>query len=344
MNGEEQSMKMTMRLGAQSYDIILKRGALRHVGKLANLQRKVLIVTDENVPKPYAETILAQCGEGYVLRLAPGEETKSFAGLECVCAALLAHGFTRHDAVLALGGGVIGDLAGYAAASYMRGISFINVPTTTLSQIDSSIGGKTAINLAGTKNIVGAFYQPELVVIDPDTLASLTRRHFINGLAEAVKAGMIADPALFALFETEDVDAHLEEILQRSLLVKKRIVEQDEREENVRALLNFGHTIGHAIESAGGLSGLYHGECVALGMLPMTMSAPLRRRLRAVLKRLGLPASIRYNGDEIYSFLAHDKKAVGADIKLVQVHELGAARINRVPMTDLRAMIKEGIV
>ncbi|MEF9975579.1 MAG: 3-dehydroquinate synthase [Oscillospiraceae bacterium] len=343
MNTGNVSMKLTMRLGVQSYDIIIKRGALSHVGSLGNLNRKVLIVTDVNVPEAYAKTVKKQCKDGYVLRLAAGEETKSFAGLECICKALLDLGFTRSDAVLALGGGVIGDLAGFAAASYMRGISFFNVPTTTLSQIDSSIGGKTAINLEGTKNIVGAFYQPELVVIDPDTLKSLPRRHFINGLAEAVKAGLIADEELFRIFEYEDIDENLEEILRRSLMVKKNIVEVDEREQGLRAVLNFGHTIGHAIESANGLSGLYHGECVALGMLPMTKTPSVRARLRNVLKRIGLPSRISYNGDEIYSYLTHDKKADGADIKIVQLYDVCDARINKVPIEDLRGIIKEGV-
>ena len=145
----------------------------------------------------------------------------------------------------------------------VRGVTFINCPTTTLSQIDSSIGGKTAINLAGTKNTVGAFYQHSLVVADPDTLKSLPERHFINGLAEAVKAGLIADEGLFELFETEDAHEKIEEIVYRSLVMKKNVVERDEREAGLRATLNFGHTLGHAIESANHLGGLYHGECGA---------------------------------------------------------------------------------
>lgn len=176
--------------------------------------------------------------------------------------------YPRRRGVGCLAGGVVGDLAGFAAAQLYAGRYVHQRPTTTLSQIDSSIGGKTAINLAGTKNTVGAFYQPSLVVADPDTLKSLPERHFINGLAEAVKAGLIADEGLFELFETEDAHEKIEEIVYRSLVMKKNVVERDEREAGLRATLNFGHTLGHAIESANHLGGLYHGECVALGMLP----------------------------------------------------------------------------
>ena len=311
-------MKLTMRLGVRSYDIIIKQGGLSRVGQLINLNRRVLVVSDTGVPEAYLKTVLAQCREGVPVVLPQGEGTKSLECFGQLLTVMLEHGFTRGDAVLALGGGVVGDLAGFAAASYMRGVTFINCPTTTLSQIDSSIGGKTAINLAGTKNTVGAFYQPSLVVADPDTLKSLPERHFINGLAEAVKAGLIADEGLFELFETEDAHEKIEEIVYRSLVMKKNVVERDEREAGLRATLNFGHTLGHAIESANHLGGLYHGECVALGMLPMIDDKALRKRTIALYKKLGLPGSIQYDGDEIFRFATHDKKASGGGEGLIK--------------------------
>lgn len=338
-------MKLTMRLGPRSYDIILRRGALGRVGQLVNLDRSVLVVTDTGVPQQYLSTVLAQCAHGVPVVLEQGEETKSFATIERLCTVMLEHGFSRADAVLALGGGVVGDAAGFAAACYMRGIDFINCPTTSLAQVDSSIGGKTAVNLAGTKNIVGAFYQPRLVVADPDTLSTLPPRHVSNGLAEAVKAGLIGDAALFELFEKGNIEQDIEEILYRSLMVKKTIVEQDEHEHGCRAALNFGHTIGHAIEASRGLARhqLFHGECVALGMLPMLESRALRTRVRAVYKALGLPVRIRYDGDEIYSHLVHDKKAAAGAITLVKVKQAGSYRLEKVPLQQLRAMIGEGI-
>ena len=321
-------MKLTMRLGPRSYDIILRRGALGRVGQLVNLSRKVLVVTDSGVPQQYLSTVLAQCPQGVPVVLEQGEGSKSLAVTERLCAAMLQHGFARTDAVLALGGGVVGDAAGFAAACYMRGIDFINCPTTTLAQVDSSIGGKTAVNLAGTKNIVGAFHQPCLVVADPDTLATLPPRHVANGLAEAVKTGLIGDAALFELFEKDAAQQSLEEILYRSL-----------------AALNFGHTIGHAIEASRGLARrqLYHGECVALGTLPMLESPAVRARVRRVYRALGLPVRIRYDGDEIYSHLVHDKKAANGAITLVKVKQPGSYRLEKVPVEALRAVIGEGI-
>ncbi len=337
-------MKLTMRLGARSYDIIIKRGVLARVGQLINLSRRVLVVSDEGVPQKYRDTILAQCGRGVSVVLPQGEGTKSIACFERLLNAMLENDFTRADAVLALGGGVVGDLAGFAAACYMRGVAFINCPTTTLSQIDSSIGGKTAVNLGGAKNTVGAFYQPGLVAIDPDTLATLPERHFVNGLAEAVKAGVIADPALFSLFENGSVRDDLEEIITRSLAVKKNIVEQDEREKGLRATLNFGHTIGHAIESVNGLGGLYHGECVALGMLPMTLQPSARRRLRDVYRKLGLPTHIRYSGAAVCDFIRHDKKMGGNGvITVVRAPKIGEARLDQLTLEELRAIVGEGI-
>ncbi len=338
-------MKLTMRLGPRSYDIILSRGALGRLGKLANLMnRRVLVVTDDGVPARYADAVLAQCtGGGVKLVLPQGEATKSLESFAVILKKLLAEGFTRQDAVVAVGGGVVGDLAGFAAACYMRGIAFINCPTTTLSQIDSSIGGKTAVDLDGTKNIVGAFYQPEIVVIDPDTLETLPRRHFVNGMAEAVKAGLIGDKHLFELFETEDPGEAVEEILCRALVVKKNIVEQDEREKSLRAALNFGHTIGHAIESAQGLNGLYHGECVALGMLPMTEDPTLKKRMLAVYRKLGLPARTEYDPARVMEYLRHDKKAAsGGRITVVRVPELGSFRLDKVPLEELEAIVNEG--
>ena len=337
-------MKLTMRLGVRSYDIIVKRGVLKSVGQLVNLNRRVLVVSDTGVPKKYMKTILAQCKQGVPVVVPQGEGSKSLARFGEVLGVMLEHGFTRGDAVLALGGGVAGDLAGFAAASYMRGVSFINCPTTTLSQIDSSIGGKTAVNLGGAKNIVGAFYQPALVAADPDTLKTLPERHFVNGLAEAVKAGLIADEQLFELFETEDVRENIEEILYRSLVMKKNVVEQDERESGVRAVLNFGHTLGHAIESANHLGDLYHGECVALGMLPMIEQSSLRRRTRAVYKKLGLPSRIRYDGDAICELIRHDKKlAADGTVTVVRVPKLGEVRLDKLTMEQLRAIVREGV-
>ena len=279
--------KLTMNLGERSYDIILKNGALENLYQFARLDRKVAVVTDSGVPAEYAQRVADQCRESTIITVPQGEASKSFKILETVLRQMLEFNMGRGDLVVAVGGGVVGDLAGFAAAIYMRGIDFINCPTTTLSMIDSSIGGKTAVDLGDTKNIVGAFWQPKLVIVDPATLSTLPRRHYINGLAEAVKAGLLADPELFAIFEKGDIDTQISEIIYRSLRFKKNVVEQDETERGMRKALNFGHTIGHGIEAVKGIKGrrtvgLFHGECVALGMLPMIESKALQKRVRAV--------------------------------------------------------------
>lgn len=338
-------MKMTMNLGTRSYDIILKRGCLSNLHQFADLtHRRVFVLTDSGVPAEYAKTVADQCANGTVYTIPQGEGSKCLKVYGQVLNAMLEFGMDRRDLLVAVGGGVVGDLGGFCAASYMRGIDFVNCPTTTLAQIDSSIGGKTAIDLGSAKNIVGAFWQPQVVLVDPDTLATLPRRQYINGLAEAVKAGLIADPELFGIFENGDVDKEIETIIYRSLLVKKKIVEQDERESGARKALNFGHTIGHGIEAVKGVrgrrtNGLYHGECVALGMLPMIEDKSLQKRTRAVLRKLGLPVRTGVDKHKVLEYMRHDKKSGGKSITVIRVPGLGCWRADTLPMTQLPALL-----
>ena len=338
-------MKMTMNLGTRSYDIILKRGCLSNLHQFTDLtHRRVFVLTDSGVPAQYARTVADQCENGTVYTIPQGEGSKCLKVYGQVLTAMLEFGMDRKDLLVAVGGGVVGDLGGFCAASYMRGIDFVNCPTTTLSQIDSSIGGKTAIDLGSAKNIVGAFWQPQVVLVDPDTLTTLPRRQYINGLAEAVKAGLIADPELFDVFEHGDVDKDIDTIIYRSLLVKKKIVEQDERESGARKALNFGHTIGHGIEAVKGVrgrrtNGLYHGECVALGMLPMIEDRSLQKRTRAVLRKLGLPVRTGVDKHKVLEYMRHDKKSGGKSITVIRVPGLGCWRADTLPMTQLPALL-----
>ena len=327
-------MTLRMNLGARSYDISLARGCLSRAGETLSLNRKVLIVTDEGVPAEYAAAVAAQCASPLVVTLPQGEGSKSLAALETLLTAMLDAGFTRGDCVCAVGGGVPGDLAGFAAASYMRGIDFYNIPTTLLSQVDSSIGGKTAVNLGGVKNIVGAFWQPKAVLIDPDTLRTLSPRTLACGMAEAVKTALIGDAALFALLEAGEADTQT--VIARSLAVKKAVVEADEHESGARKALNFGHSIGHAIEA---VTGLPHGECVALGMLPMCAPA-VRARLAPVLERLGLPTSVRADPEAVYAEMLHDKKMADGAITAVFVETPGQSEMRRMPPEALRSGIE----
>ncbi len=338
-------MKLTMNLGARSYDIILKGGALENLYQFTDLARKVLVLTDSGVPAAYAQCVAAQCAAAKIITVPQGEASKSLKVIEGVLKEMLAFGMGRGDLLIAVGGGVMGDMGGFAASMYMRGIDFINCPTTTLSMIDSSIGGKTAVDLGDTKNVIGAFWQPKLVIADLDTLQTLPRRHLVNGLAEALKAGLLFDPVLFDIFENGDIDAEIETIIYRSLLLKKKIVEEDETEQGARKSLNFGHTIGHGIEATKGIkgrrtTGLYHGECVALGMLPMIESKPLQKRTRAIYRKMGLPTRCSYNKDKVIAEMAHDKKAQSGSITIIKVPGLGCWRADKIPFSELEALIR----
>jgi len=332
-------MILHMDLEPNGYDIILERDVLARAGELLRLDRRVLVVTDEGVPTEYAKTVAEQCREATVVTVPMGEGSKSFPVLEQLCRVMMEKNFTRSDCVVAVGGGVVGDLAGFAASSYMRGIDFYNIPTTVLSEVDSSIGGKVAINLDGVKNIVGAFYQPKRVLIDPNTLATLPPRQIANGLAEAVKMAATSDAALFELLERADPIEQIERVIEASLRIKKTVVEQDERESGLRRILNFGHTLGHGIESAEHLHGLYHGECVALGMLPMC-APDVRSRLCRVLERLHLPTKLSGELAPMLDAATHDKKREGDRISVVWVDRIGSCEIRSIPLSDWKAMIQ----
>lgn len=331
-------MTIPMNLGENRYDIIVERGVLANARQHLQLDRRVLVVTDTGVPQDYAAGLAAQCKEAVICTVEQGEGSKSLDTFGRLLQTMLDHGFSRKDCVVAVGGGVVGDLAGFAASAYMRGIDFYNVPTTLLSQIDSSIGGKTAVNFGGVKNIVGAFYQPKAVLIDPDLLQTLPPRQISNGLAEAIKMALTSDKELFAIFENEEVASCIDTIIQRSLLVKKSVVEQDEKEAGLRKILNFGHTVGHGIESSGG--DLYHGECVALGMLPMC-GAAIRPRVLAVLEKCGLYRTLSYDWDRIAAAAFHDKKADGDTVTVVMVNEIGSYDMKTMHCRDVIAMAKE---
>lgn len=333
-------MIVPIKLPIGSYDITIERGVLKRAGEIINLSRRVLIVTDSGVPAEYAKAIASQCKVPIIATVPMGEESKSLDVFEELCSAMLEHDFDRSDCVVAVGGGVVGDLAGFAAASYMRGIDFYNIPTTVLSQVDSSVGGKTAVNFGKIKNIIGAFYQPKAVLIDPDTLKTLSERHFSNGLAEAVKMSLTFDTELFELFENGDAHKNIETIIEHSVRSKARVVEQDEKESGLRKVLNFGHTMGHAIESVEELGGLYHGECVALGMIPMC-SEEIRKRLIPVLKKLGLPTEYHGDMEKLIAAASHDKKFSGEKVTVITLPEMENFKMEEWSTDELFERMKE---
>lgn len=343
-------------LGPASYDIVIGEGVLGQAGRLIkpHLNRnRTVIVTDETVAGHYLGHVNAALGAEEIhadaIVLPPGEATKSFAHLEEVCGRLIALGVERGDTILALGGGVIGDLAGFAAATLHRGIAFIQIPTTLLAQVDSSVGGKTGINLGQGKNLVGAFHQPKLVLADIRTLASLSGRDYLSGYAEVVKYGALGDAAFFDWLTARDQavkardPAFLIEAVRRSCLAKAAIVAEDEKERGRRALLNLGHTFGHAFEACAGYDGrVLHGEAVAVGMgLAFDLSARLghadtraAEALRAHLRAVGLPAEpgdlgVDFDLDDVMAAMARDKKTVDGALTFILASGIGAAFIAR---------------
>lgn len=333
-------MTITVNVACASYDIVLENGALSKVANIFDLNRKVCVVTDDGVPQNYVTEVANAAQDGYIFTFKSGEMSKSLETYQELCKFLLLNRFSRYDCIVAVGGGVVGDLAGFAASTYMRGIDFYNVPTTLLSQLDSSIGGKVAVNFNGIKNILGAFYHPKKVLIDPAVLKTLPERQFASGMAEAIKVGMTFDKALFEMIEQEPIEKNLIEIISRALRVKKDVVEQDEKETGLRRVLNFGHTIGHGIES---VSGLYHGECVALGMLAMSADA-VKQRLIAVFEKIGLPTTVTTKSHLVSQSITHDKKTQGAGIHVVTVSEIGTYNMAEMSFSEISQKVSEIVI
>ncbi len=328
-----------MQLAERSYDISVGRGIIAAAGKYMNLERRVVIVTDDGVPSQYSKAIAAACKEYRIVTIPQGEASKSLATFADICKEMLDFGMQRKDAVVAVGGGVVGDIAGFAAASYMRGIDFYNVPTTLLSQVDSSIGGKTAVDFNGIKNIIGAFYQPKAVIIDTDVLVTLDKRQLSAGVAEIIKMALTSDAELFSMLENGCFESDKSEIITRALKIKKYVVETDEREASLRKILNFGHTFGHGIEALGEL---LHGECVALGMIPMSSPA-VRKRLIPLLEKFGLPTEFSFDISAAFEFMKHDKKGEGDGASVIFVDDVGSYRTERMHFSDLCAHIANNL-
>ena len=332
-------MEMTVKTSMGDYKITVLRGAVKNLSEYCNTDKKALIVTDSGVPFEYAETVSKQFKNSFIKVIPQGEENKNFDTYKSLLDVLSENEFTRNDCVVAVGGGVVGDISGFTASTYMRGITFYNIPTTLLSQVDSSIGGKTAIDFYGYKNTVGAFYQPSAVIIDPDVLKTLSQRQFNNGLCESIKMGATSDASLFELIENDIAENNIDEIIVKSLKIKKDVVEKDEKELGLRRVLNFGHTVGHAVESTTGLNDLLHGECVALGMLSFS-SESVRNRLLNVLKKYNLPTELPVSAEDILSALRHDKKATQSGVNAVFVNEIGSFELKYIDFKELDEMIK----
>ncbi|MEA4922370.1 MAG: 3-dehydroquinate synthase [Eubacteriaceae bacterium] len=345
---------------SRKYDVVIGDDILSSAGGLAGKVSppcKVCIVTDSNVHELFTSAVAESfASAGFDVRktvFPPGEETKSLKNLGSLLEYLAEEEFTRSDMLIALGGGVIGDLTGFAAAVYLRGIKFIQIPTTLLAAVDASIGGKTAVDLEAGKNLAGAFWQPSMVIIDPKTMGRLPHEIFLDGLAEVIKSGAIANGDLFTYVsraEEPDFNVFIEHCIIESIKVKKTLVENDEKDTGERQLLNFGHTVGHAIEKCSGYS-ISHGHAVALGMLVCSRAAAKMKwsrydcsaPIKNILEKYKYPLDIDFTADELYNAALRDKKRQGDTINLVIPLKMGECALMEIPVTGLREFIEAGL-
>lgn len=315
---------------------------------------RVAVVTDSAVAPLYLERVtasLTSAGFAVVSYVFPaGESHKNMATLSGILEFLAREHLTRTDCVAALGGGVVGDMAGFAAAVYLRGIRYVQLPTTLLAAVDSSVGGKTAVDLAAGKNLAGAFLQPAAVLCDTDCLATLPRDVFADGAAEAIKTGVLSDESLFALFEDGTLTAAPGSVIARCVAYKAGVVERDEKEQGERKLLNLGHTVGHAIEKCSGYV-IPHGHAVAAGLAVIARAAEalgwteesLAARITACLSKNGLPTGTDYSAEALAEAALSDKKRAGGDITLVVPRKIGHCELRKVPVADLLPIIRAGL-
>ena len=332
--------KLHLSLDKGGYDIIIEKNLIYRAKEFFNLDRTVLILTDSGVPSIYSEILFKQCKKAKIVVIPEGEENKTLENYALILGEMVKLGMTRSDCLVSCGGGVIGDMGGFAAASYMRGIDFYNIPTTLLSQVDSSVGGKTAVNFGGVKNIVGAFYQPKGVIIDPELLSTLSQRHISNGLAEVIKMALSFDEELFSMLEDGEIDEKkIEAAIVKSIKIKMSVVEKDEREASLRKVLNLGHTLGHGIE-AENMGRLYHGECVALGLIPVC-SKEVQKRLIPVLKKANLPTEYMGDIESAIALISHDKKCEGDMISVIFVDNIGSYRIEKMDVDAFCNIVKK---
>lgn len=318
----------------KEYEVIIDRGILDKINNYYDFKSsKVLIITDDLIPNEYIEKVSKVSKKCYVFLVPSGESSKSLDQYYQIINYMIDNSFDKDDVIINVGGGVVTDLGGYVASTYKRGIKYINVPTSTLAMIDSSIGGKTALNFQNIKNAIGTFYFPSLVVIDVDTLNTLPKRHYYNGLVEALKMGLIMSKELFNMFfDLNNIDVI--KLVSLSIKCKNSIVEEDSFDLNKRHILNFGHTIGHAIESIK-MNDLYHGECVGKGMLYFINNSYLKQQVYEILHSMNIPLNYDLKHEDIYYYLKNDKKISNDLIEIVLLNDVNDYTLKKININDL---------
>ena len=335
---------------AQAYDVMIERGLIRRCGAVVHSLTKAsacAVITDDRVGPLYGDIVRRSLEEQglrtEVFTFPHGESSKNAQTLMSIYSFLCEKEITRSDCLIALGGGVVGDITGFAAATFLRGLPYVQIPTSLLAQVDSSDGGKTAIDLPEGKNLVGAFKQPLAVLCDPDTLRTLPGEFLTDGMGEVIKYGMIADEGLFSLLESCDIDTitdKLDTVIEACVRIKRDVVAQDELDTGLRMILNFGHSLGHAIESYYHYETYTHGCAVAAGMCLMTRyTAPaLYERLCACVRRYGLPDRTDAPLGELTALCGGDKKRAGSRLRYIVCDSVGTARIREASLDEFRAL------
>ncbi|XFA98396.1 3-dehydroquinate synthase [Candidatus Izemoplasma sp. B36] len=319
--------KIDVRSKLNNYSIIIENNLLNRLEDYFDNEKFYVIIHDDHIPKEYINKIRMACKNNLIINFPEGEKSKSFSEYERIISIMQKNNIKRDACIVAVGGGVTGDLSGFIASTYLRGIGYIQVPTSLLSQIDSSVGGKVAINTDYAKNSVGSFYPPSIVLIDPLTLKTLPKRHFNNGMAEGIKYGMIYSKTLFDRISNKNIEEDLETFIYDCLMIKKYFVENDEFDSSIRQMLNFGHTYGHAYERYYNFNKYLHGEAVALGMIKSTRNTNAKNNLISVLKKYNLPISDKINEEDIVDIIKKDKKNTSKYLNMIYVDTIGEANI-----------------
>lgn len=346
-------MKIVNVRTSRPYDVIIERGSLEKSGELISQiinSKKTVIITDDTVSSLYADTLvksLEKSGIASSVFVFPhGEQSKNLTVLGEIYDFLCEKRITRSDFLIALGGGVVGDITGFASATYLRGIEFVQIPTTLLAQVDSSVGGKTAVDIAGGKNLVGAFKQPALVICDSDTLRTLPQSELSCGMAEVIKYGMIRDEKLFELLEKHnisDADEIMDDIVYTCINIKRDVVENDEFDKGERMILNFGHTLGHAIEGWHNYTDYTHGMGVAVGMCMITerlCDSTVTERLKKCVESYGLPTSTEAEISELLPYCSADKKCEADSISYIVCSKIGTAEIRKATVAEFEKLME----
>ncbi|QLY40444.1 3-dehydroquinate synthase [Hujiaoplasma nucleasis] len=325
-------MKLSIHSKLRDYDVIIEQNLIKKIHKYIDNTQRYVIITEDGIPELYIDTLTNQIDKHHVIEFNQGESSKNMDTYLKIIQELNEISFTKTDILIALGGGVVTDITGFVASTYLRGVEYIQIPTTLLAQVDASIGGKTGLNHLNNKNIIGSIYPPSLVLIDPQTLLTLSNRQMNNGMAEVIKCALIDSKELFEIIQNKNFFYQIEKIIYLSLKTKIKYIELDEFDQHERHVLNFGHTLGHAYESYYKYQKYLHGEAIALGMYQMIFNQPLRNKVKLLLEQYHLPISDSLDPYDLFDFIKKDKKRINQSIKIIVLNDIEKPEIIKVSL------------